>query len=222
MNRKGFTLIELLVVIAIIAILAAILFPVFARAREKARQASCTSNQKQLMLALKSYVQDYDEQFPAQPGDSNYGVIAAAGGNPANYYDELTPYIKSAQIWLCPDKKGTGAMSYHMSGDVITNEGVSDAAVQCPAACPAIRDSGTASSYNIAYRRPYMLRDPTYVFSPGCDDFYNTGAMNGPHADGGTMIGFVDGHAKCYQKHQILGYATFLVADSNPDCLTPP
>ena len=62
--RKGFTLIELLVVIAIIAILAAILFPVFARAREKARQASCQSNLKQLTLAMLMYVQDYDEKFP--------------------------------------------------------------------------------------------------------------------------------------------------------------
>ena len=64
-RNKGFTLIELLVVIAIIAILAAILFPVFAKAREKARQASCASNEKQLGLAIIQYVQDYDETFPA-------------------------------------------------------------------------------------------------------------------------------------------------------------
>ena len=64
MERKGFTLIELLVVIAIIAILASILFPVFSRAREKARQASCASNQKQLTLALLMYADDYDETLP--------------------------------------------------------------------------------------------------------------------------------------------------------------
>ncbi|MGQ9487030.1 MAG: prepilin-type N-terminal cleavage/methylation domain-containing protein [Armatimonadota bacterium] len=63
-QHKGFTLIELLVVIAIIAILAAILFPVFAQARESARQTSCTSNQKQLALSVLMYAQDYDETFP--------------------------------------------------------------------------------------------------------------------------------------------------------------
>src|SRR5438309_4163016 len=89
-NRRAFTLIELLVVIAIIAILAAILFPVFAKAREKARQTSCLSNTKQIMLGQKMYVQDYDEQFVAQPGDSNTGTVAAAaGGNPYNYYDAV-------------------------------------------------------------------------------------------------------------------------------------
>src|ERR671916_3232132 len=67
-KRNGFTLIELLVVIAIIAILAAILFPVFAQAREKARQASCLSNVKQIGLAAMMYVQDYDETYPGGPG----------------------------------------------------------------------------------------------------------------------------------------------------------
>ena len=73
--RRGFTLIELLVVIAIIAILAAILFPVFAQAREKARSASCLSNLKQMGLAWMMYAQDYDEKFPfADPGDgANWG-----------------------------------------------------------------------------------------------------------------------------------------------------
>ena len=73
-NRRGFTLIELLVVIAIIAILAAILFPVFAQAREKARQTSCLSNLKQIGLAFKMYVQDYDERWPQCdpiPGGNN-------------------------------------------------------------------------------------------------------------------------------------------------------
>src|SRR5665213_1677179 len=88
-TRKGFTLIELLVVIAIIAILAAILFPVFAKAREKARQTACASNLKQMALAELQYVQDYDEIFPNQSLE----------------YAGLIPYTKSTQIFVCPDDK---------------------------------------------------------------------------------------------------------------------
>src|ERR1700753_3672408 len=83
-GKSGFTLIELLVVIAIIAILAAILFPVFAQAREKARQISCLSNTKQIGLAVMMYVQDYDETYPFAWG---------AGGG---WYNTCDPYIKSS------------------------------------------------------------------------------------------------------------------------------
>jgi prepilin-type N-terminal cleavage/methylation domain-containing protein/prepilin-type processing-associated H-X9-DG protein len=93
----GFTLIELLVVIAIIAILAAILFPVFSRAREKARQASCQSNLKQLSLGVLMYIQDYDETYPP------FAYIA--GGVPYTAFDMVLPYIKNRQILLCPDDK---------------------------------------------------------------------------------------------------------------------
>ncbi len=98
---RGFTLIELLVVIAIIAILAAILFPVFAQAREKARQTACLSNEKQIGLGLMMYTQDYDEVTPypmaAVPpinGGSNAGI-------PVD--QQLQPYIKNDQVWACPD-----------------------------------------------------------------------------------------------------------------------
>lgn len=104
--RRGFTLIELLVVIAIIAILAAILFPVFARAREKARQSSCLSNMKQLMLGVLMYTQDYDEMFPA--GDVN--GIAATGG----VFFATAPYVKNQQIWVCPSDA---------QRDVLSNQG---------------------------------------------------------------------------------------------------
>lgn len=94
MKRKGFTLIELLVVIAIIAILAAILFPVFAKAREKARQASCASNEKQIGLGIMQYVQDYDETYFAR--DFQNGAISWS------WKDACQPYIKSSQIFGCP------------------------------------------------------------------------------------------------------------------------
>jgi prepilin-type N-terminal cleavage/methylation domain-containing protein/prepilin-type processing-associated H-X9-DG protein len=92
-KRNGFTLIELLVVIAIIAILAAILFPVFAKAREKARQTSCLSNEKQLGLGLLQYVEDYDESYPS---GSSYADGRGWAG-------QLYSYTKSVAVYTCPD-----------------------------------------------------------------------------------------------------------------------
>ena len=97
--RKGFTLIELLVVIAIIAILAAILFPVFARAREKARQTSCLSNLKQLGLAFAMYIQDYDERWPIMYWDSSNSCWQPQG---IYWGGEIAPYVKNSQIFICP------------------------------------------------------------------------------------------------------------------------
>jgi prepilin-type N-terminal cleavage/methylation domain-containing protein/prepilin-type processing-associated H-X9-DG protein len=106
MNRRdGFTLIELLVVIAIIAILAAILFPVFAKVREKARQTSCLSNEKQLGLAFLQYIQDNDEVYPAglvgQNGPSNVG--SAPNGAGLGWAGAISPYIKAPDMLRCPD-----------------------------------------------------------------------------------------------------------------------
>ena len=113
-HRRGFTLIELLVVIAIIAILAAILFPVFAQAREKARQTVCLSNEKQLMLAALQYVQDYDETWPLSNFSSD-GVnwTSASTTTPASVFghtaardaywsNSLQPYLKNTQVLNCP------------------------------------------------------------------------------------------------------------------------
>lgn len=114
MTKRGFTLIELLVVIAIIAILAAILFPVFARAREKARQAGCQSNLKQMGTGILMYVQDYDETFPAgimysggwlygwyiytTPPDARPGNVALRS---AYWASAIQPYIKNWQLYRC-------------------------------------------------------------------------------------------------------------------------
>ncbi len=98
-SRKisGFTLIELLVVIAIIAILAAILFPVFARARENARRSSCQSNLKQIGLGFIQYIQDYDERYPLA---TNGTAISSS------WAQSIQPYLKSDQIYQCPSDSG--------------------------------------------------------------------------------------------------------------------
>ena len=117
---KAFTLIELLVVIAIIAILAAILFPVFAKAREKARQISCASNLKQLSLAVLQYMQDFDEAFPAPHVAPTYGtsgnafIVPLPNGSPSyasgadwcpgqGWAGEINPYVKGNGVFKCPD-----------------------------------------------------------------------------------------------------------------------
>jgi len=104
-KRWGFTLIELLVVIAIIAILAAILFPVFAQARDKARSASCISNLKQMGLAWTMYAQDYDERYPtsAPPGDVHICPTMKDRGSYGGWIGNLLiPYSKNTNIFECP------------------------------------------------------------------------------------------------------------------------
>ncbi|HLK57514.1 MAG TPA: prepilin-type N-terminal cleavage/methylation domain-containing protein [Chthonomonadaceae bacterium] len=135
-TKRGFTLIELLVVIAIIAILAAILFPVFAQAREKARTTSCLSNTKQLSLGLLMYVQDYDETWPRNDDCVNGGTAPVAGapataygcsGNPG-YGDRVNhykwwywtyPYVKNTQINFCPSRIGLlDPSNWNLNGEI--------------------------------------------------------------------------------------------------------
>jgi len=116
-RRNGFTLIELLVVVAIIAILAAILMPVFSKARAKARQTSCLSNLKQLGLGYAMYSQDYDERFPsAYAGPA--GWIGAI--DPVTYQVDikgggLYPYVKNEGIFVCPSGRSTINVSYEQN-----------------------------------------------------------------------------------------------------------
>ena len=103
--RKGFTLIELLVVVAIIALLAAILFPAFARARESARRSACLSNMKQIGMGLIQYAQDFDERLPQESDTGNNQDIPdfAKPTSPPNWITLEEPYLKNWQIFACPD-----------------------------------------------------------------------------------------------------------------------
>jgi prepilin-type N-terminal cleavage/methylation domain-containing protein/prepilin-type processing-associated H-X9-DG protein len=146
-RRSGFTLIELLVVIAIIAILAAILFPVFAQAREKARQSSCQSNQKQLGLAFMGYIQDYDEKFPPVAGvvSAPGGVAAVAHWGPSVDTDPaidiqlpglIDGYVKNRGIFRCPSTAGSTSISYMYNDLAATKSqaalaGVADTVLAC-------------------------------------------------------------------------------------------
>ncbi len=144
--KRGFTLIELLVVIAIIAILAAILFPVFARAREKARQASCQSNLKQLALAFHSYVQDYDER------------VFGARLNVRGWTGALEPYIKNVQIFECPSWQGTGGW------------------ITRGASCGGCGNWTQVywGGYAFANQAPYSSPGPPYANNRGCVNYYSS------------------------------------------------
>jgi prepilin-type N-terminal cleavage/methylation domain-containing protein/prepilin-type processing-associated H-X9-DG protein len=196
--RKGFTLIELLVVIAIIAILAAILFPVFAKAREKARQASCLSNVKQLGLGIMSYAQDYDEKLPPR----YYRFDPAVPGGP-NWCDHLVqPYIKNTQVIMCPSTTGK---SYGYNQQYINM--VSIGSIVSPAETvmlaevkKSFNDTGT-TGWDLSVFPPSTFGNPPSIPATDEDDMPVTGdPIYAPRArgvhNGGGNIGFCDGHAK--------------------------
>ncbi|MBU0610457.1 MAG: DUF1559 domain-containing protein [Armatimonadetes bacterium] len=176
MTRRGFTLIELLVVIAIIAILAAILFPVFAKAREKARQSSCLSNVKQLMLAFTQYKQDYDERWPMLFWTSSTGWEPAASGW---WGGEIQPYIKNTQIFICPSTSVTVCSYIYNNGYL---SGRADGTIDKPAELVAISDSTGNSFWGL---------DGSTMAIYG----HTNCRIKAVHNDGANF-GYCDGHGK--------------------------
>jgi prepilin-type N-terminal cleavage/methylation domain-containing protein/prepilin-type processing-associated H-X9-DG protein len=204
MRRRGFTLIELLVVIAIIAILAAILFPVFARAREKARQTSCLSNLKQLALGQLMYVQDYDEMFgffntcwaDTHPEDQPWWVV-------------IVPYVKNGQVFVCPSEPSWGPfVNYHNSQSVEKFPGYAEnnnitcrqwglplAKISRPSELVMLGDSchpqtGAAWAYANPNAPGNWSTSPTKCAAAG------EGNPDWARHNGGSNLSFVDGHAK--------------------------
>lgn len=127
-GRAGFTLIELLVVIAVIAILAAILYPVFAQARDKARQAGCLSNLKQIGTAFDMYRQDYDQAYPLNPWVAAGAVVADDEQDiegPRPYYMALNPYVRNYSLFICPSR-GKGFYGHWNPKKALRHEGRED------------------------------------------------------------------------------------------------
>lgn len=220
-KKKGFTLIELLIVIAIISILAAILFPVFARARENARRTRCASNLKQLGLAMMQYSQDYDEKM--LPTALYYSLIRPDGtpGSTALWPHILAPYVKNLNVFECPSStlkyagSGGGWLPYGYNyrspgdGSCTTNCGVSMGgnAGDGSAAVAAIEDpSGTIAVSDAGY---YIVRFRGAAFS-------REQAVRASQCDASTFICqqarhletinslFVDGHVKSMPWQTIL------------------
>jgi len=203
-NSRAFTLIELLVVIAIIAILAAILFPVFAQAREKARQTTCVSNVRQMGFAVLMYSQDYDECVPLAASATATGFL--------NWHHFLEPYVKNHQIWVCPsynaatlDSLGNlvchyGFNSYYLNRGVIPANifslnnapGITLAAVSSPSMCTLMVDNR-----GVAGRIP-VNRLSTYVLPPSQADADFWGRPDPRHSEG-VALGLIDGHVKWFR-----------------------
>ncbi len=220
MRRQGFTLIELLVVIAIIAILAAILFPVFARAREKARQSSCLSNVKQLALSFMMYLQDYDSSYP----------LPQADGAGISWARRVDPYVKNRQVFICPSDSHAPVgpanpdgvqylcsfgYNYNLGNDSSSGSWVvrirTEADIQYPANTVMTFESldvvagNSASSYDTLQQPEWA--GGFYWSAPG------RGSAPGRH-NGGDNLGFCDGHAKFVNTQNVRSGGAFVYSTS--------
>ena len=194
-RRTGFTLIELLVVIAIIAILAAILFPVFAKAREKARQSSCQANVKQMTLGVLQYVQDYDE---------SYLSFDSSLPDPWVFWPHtLQPYIKNWQLYACPSNPyGRTGMTYHgTTYPVYPTYAIVNSLARVPVVKMA-QVTQPASKWLIGDANHPVLGDIRgWLTAMSCAQWTcgaNVSTTYGwlvPH-NGGLNVGYCDGHAK--------------------------
>lgn len=209
-RRRAFTLIELLVVIAIIAILAAILFPVFAKAREAARQSACLNNSKQMGTGLMMYVQDYDETFPANPyaADASgqyWSTLPAAAV--LGWMDVIQPYVKNLKVGVCPSDPGPPwsgspyAISYAMNSRI--NQSVTMASLTSPAQIILVCEASTAQD---PHSRPYGDLDMCYELNNGpVGQRDKTWGFNLTRHNGGANYTLADGHAKLYRQDQTGG-----------------
>jgi len=204
--KRGFTLIELLVVIAIIAILAAILFPVFAKAREKARQTSCLSNVKQLGLAWLQYAQDYDEvTLPVNAANCTYPLLST-GAIYTGYMlwpTTINPYTKNLQMMNCPSNSYRWVGEYNGAscyGYLSINWAVALGTYTQPASTIVFYDVRSAGGFGNQY-------------APGVG---TVGAVPLPYCDsgfsdihnGGSNVLFADGHGKWLSLTAALGDRT--------------
>jgi len=235
-TNKGFTLIELLVVVAIIAVLAAILFPVFARARENARRASCLSNLKQVGLGIMMYVQDYDEKYPMQIyypsfsdsatpvagkylqtqagtpgaffeiGDTNSGVL----DHYITWMDLVYPYVKSVQVFKCPSSTDAEYYPDYMFNGAFGGMRKNYYGVtSSPTSMASIdRASTTVMMWETGQESNNITYEPKYGNLGVASSITRWPNIHKNHLEGMNMI-YGDGHAKWSSYQSLAGLGAY-------------